>query len=153
MQSKYQTRFSRFRTSQGDLWVLQSSLNESAFITRPHVLQYLSLLQPHPSSQSAGNEDSQGGKAERRAAALQAMPGRKTSTSTWTPAVTNRQHVGQRCMLKCVWITFVRFLTTGGNNCHEYIFLTLFSIQNMIRQNQSVSLLGNSDFPAKDRAR
>lgn len=48
---------------------------------------YLFLLQLHPSSPSAGSEDSLGGRGVHTAAALQATPGRKTGSSTWTPAV------------------------------------------------------------------
>lgn len=60
-----------------------------------YCIQYLFQLQPHPSSLSAGSEDSQGGRAAHTAAVLPATPGRKTGSSTWIPAVktsTNELH-------------------------------------------------------------
>lgn len=50
-------------------------------------MHYLFLLQPRPSSQSGGSEDSLGGRAARTAAAKLARPGRKTGKPTATPAI------------------------------------------------------------------
>lgn len=50
-------------------------------------VHYLFLLRPHPSSLSAGSEDSRGRRAAHTAAASLATPGRQTCRSTWFPAV------------------------------------------------------------------
>lgn len=60
-------------------------------------MEYLFPLQSHPSSPSAGSEDSQGGRAAHTAAALRATQGRKTGKSRWTPAVkTSTKELHQR---------------------------------------------------------